>query len=141
MLKNKIHTTNYTNTFIEVAEDSKAEISKVPRPGKSDPTLAELQYNMLIGSPYTYTSDEVLFACHVQKKDILPSETSKEKEIFFSKGQPCFRCSPLTKSHGYGIHFDEHGKMALYGIESEAYEQWIANPKVQKVKAMRSSRK
>lgn len=136
-----MHTTNYYNTFIEIAEDSKVLESRIPKPGKTDPTIAEMQYEMLAQHPYRYTSDEVLVAVHMQKNDIPEYDIGETTRTFFSKGQPCFRCSPLTKTHGFGVHFDSDGKMALYGVETEAYEQWKTNPDVQKVKAMRSSRK
>jgi hypothetical protein len=65
----------------------------------------------------------------------------KQREHFFSKGQPCFRASPLTKSYGWGIHSNEEGKIAMYGSESSEYQKFVADETIPKVKAMKSSRK
>ena len=54
------------------------------------------------------------------KKDITydtTRQTTNARKQFFSKGQPCFRASPLTKQLGWGVHCDKNGKVALYGIE------------------------
>lgn len=46
----KTHTTNYFDTFIEVADDSKAECGTRP-PAKVKRTIAELQYEMIAENP------------------------------------------------------------------------------------------
>ena len=138
----QVHTTNYTNTLITVAEDCPVLTGTIPpaeRAGKK--TIAGLQYAMLCARPYQKTSDEVLFAVHAQRKAIPETERRHARKQFFSKGQACMRCSPLTKRFGWGIHFNEAGKMALIGMETPAYQQMLADDKLQKVKAMRSSRK
>jgi hypothetical protein len=68
------------------------------------------------------------------------AEYEKAREQFFSKGQPCFRASPLTKTYGFGIHCDKNGKVALYGMETEEYQSFLADTKIKKVKAMKSSK-
>jgi len=136
----KVHSTNYTNTFIEVAEDCPSESGEIPPEGKQK-SVANLQYEILVNHPYKYTSDDVIFTVFAIKKD-LPEETWEEERIrFFAKGQPCFRASPLTKRYGWGIYSDQHGKIALYARESPEYEEFINNASVAKVKAMRSKRK
>jgi len=135
-----MHSTNYHNTFIEIAEDSPAQEGKMP-PLKGDKkTVAYLQFEMLYEHPYEFTSDEVLFAVFAQRKGFEKEEMEEQKAHFFSKGQPCFRASPLTKQYGWGIHSNEEGKIAMYGAETEAYQQWVASA-IKKVKAMRSKRK
>ena len=42
----KVHTTNYVNTFIEIADDCKAEMGTVP-PTKQEKTVANLQFDMI----------------------------------------------------------------------------------------------
>ena len=139
--KNKIHTTNYYNTFIEVAEDSNALIGDIP-PSKNDrKTVAERQYDMLLKHPYQYTSDDVLFQVFADRNDIVKADYEKERETFFSKGQPCFRTSPLTKKHGFGVHANGEGKVAVYAVESNEYKAFLQDDAVKKVKAMRSSKK
>lgn len=135
-----MHTTNYTNTLIEVAEDCPAIEGEIPPEGKQR-SMAILQFEMIEKSPYKYTSDEVLFSVYATRKDISNSDWEEERINFFSKGQPCFRASPLTKRYGWGVHSDGQGRIAIYGRESEEYEQLVANPAIRKVKAMRSRRK
>ncbi len=136
----KEHTTNYFNTFIQVADDSPAVAGEVPPVKGDNKTAANIQFEMVKQHPYTYTSDDVLFAVYAQKNDLTQSELKKAREQFFSKGQPCFRASPLTKRYGWGVHSDENGKIALYGCETEAYKKFSTDKKLTVVKAMKSAR-
>lgn len=135
----KIHTTNYKNTFIETAEDLPVKQSEVP-PVKRNRTLAEIQYDMLTKNPYKFTSDDVMFECFIQKNNVADEDKSSARKDFFSKGQACFRSSALAKRYGYGIHHNVEGKVALFPMESEEYKNLVANPNVEKVKAMRNKR-
>ena len=135
------HSTNYINTFIEIAEDSKHTTGIAP-PLKGDKkTVAYLQFEIISKNPYSFTSDDVLFSVFAQRKDFTEGELANERIKYFSKGQPCFRASPLTKLYGWGLHSNEEGKIALFGAESEAYEQFVNNGSLKKVKAMKSKRK
>ncbi len=136
-----MHTTNYRNVFIEIAEDSTATQGEVPPLKGEKKSVANLQFEMLYGNPYQYNSDDVLFGVFAIRKGFDEEEIAEQKEIYFSKGQPCFRASPLTKSYGWGIHSDKDGKIAMYGAESEEYKSFLANDGIKKVKAMRSKRK
>ena len=134
------HTTNYYNTFIEVAPDYTKSESLVP-PIKGDKhTVANIQFDMIRSQPYTFTSDDVIFNTFAVKNDIANSELVSEREKFFSKGQPCMRASPLTKSYGWGVHCNIDGKLALIGMETDAYEQFVKDDTLGHVKAMRSKR-
>lgn len=136
----KVHTTNYRDTFIEVADDCPATGGEVP-PTKGDKqTVANLQFEMLFENPYTYTSDDILFSVFALRKEVPKNELKEQRQDFFSKGQACFRASPLTKSYGWGVHHNEEGKIAIYGMETEAYQKFITDHSVIKVKAMRSKR-
>lgn len=135
----KTHTTNYFDTFIEVAEDTKATGGTKP-PAKDKKTVAEMQFELIAQNPYKYTSDDVLFQVFADRNDLTKSEYKAGREQFFSKGQPCFRASPLTKTYGFGIHNNQEGKMALYGMETEEYKKMLEDSNLQKVKAMKSSR-
>ena len=104
-------------------------------------TVAGLQYDLIADNPYKYTSDEVLFQVFAQRNDLTKGEYKQAREQFFSKGQPCFRASPLTKTFGFGIHYDADGKMASYGMETPEYGNFVNDQGVKKVKAMRSSKK
>ena len=137
----KQHTTNYYNTFIKIADDSEATSGIAPQSKGSNKTIAEIQFEMISKNPYKYSSDDVLFNVYAERNDIAKSEQKAEREKFFSKGQPCFRASPLTKKYGFGVHSDKNGKMAIYGIETEKYELFLTDSDIIKVKAMRSAKK
>lgn len=136
----KIHTTNYFNTFIAVADDCPADTAENP-PTKDDTrTAANIQFEMISNNPYKYTSDDVLFHVFAEKNGLSPSEIASAREQFFSKGQPCFRASPLTKRYGWGVHSDEEGRIALYGRETKEYEGFMLDGAVKMLKAMKSSK-
>jgi hypothetical protein len=107
----KTHTTNYLNTFIEVADDCPATIGEIPPTKGDSKTVANIQFEMVSKNPYQYTSDDVLFQVFADKNDLTESEYKTAREQFFSKGQPCFRASPLTKRYGWGVHNDQDGKI------------------------------
>ena len=94
-----MHTTNYFNSFITVADNCPVNVAEVP-PQKEEKTVANIEYEMIKNHPYQYTSDEVLFQVFVVKNNVSDTEWNTEKERFFFKGQPCFRSSPLTKRYG-----------------------------------------
>lgn len=132
-------TTNYFNTFIEVAEDCPATHGEVP-PVKGSKSVANLQFEMLHGHPFEYTSDDVLFAVFAERNQIPQEELAEQRTLFFAKGQPCFRASPLTKRYGWGVHSNDQGKIALFGVDTEAYQDLVTNNSIVKKKAMRASR-
>lgn len=136
----KTHTTNYQNTFIEIAEDSTVTTAEMPPVKGNKKSVANLQFDLMFEKPYQYTSDDIFFQVYATRKELLSADLEVERAHFFSKGQPCFRASPLTKRYGWGVHSDENGKVALYAVESEEYQQFIADDSVKKVKAMRSKR-
>ncbi len=135
-----MHSTNYFNTLIEIAEDSPASQGEIPPLKGSKKSVANLQFEMLHEHPYEYTSDDVLFAVFATRKEIPAEDLAEQRHLFFSKGQPCFRASPLTKRYGWGVHSNDEGKIAIFGVESEAYQDMVANNAIIKKKAMRSSR-
>lgn len=136
----KTHTTNYQNAFIEIADDCPIAKGEVP-PVKGDArTVANIQFDMVRHNPYRYTSDDVLFHVFAERNDLTEGELKTAREQFFSKGQACFRASPLTKRYGWGVHYDKEGRMALYGRETEEYERFAKDKKLQVVKAMKNKR-
>lgn len=141
MTTKKIHTTNYFDTFIEVAEDCPVSQSEIPVSKGGKPTIATIQYDLISKNPYQWTSDDVIFQHYVSKNDLTESEYPQAKTEFFSKGQACLRTSPLAKRYGFGIHSNKDGKIAIYGVETEEYQKLKNDMNVKKVKAMRSSKK
>lgn len=136
----KTHTTNYYNTFIEIAEDSTAQVGEMPPVKQDAKTVAQMQFDMVANNPYTYTSDDILFQVFADRNDILESEYTQARAAFFSKGQPCFRASPLTKRYGWGVHYNEEGKMAIYGADSVEYKRFVQDKNLKVVKAMKSAK-
>lgn len=133
-------TTNYYNTFIEIAGDSPVKKAEVPPLRGEKKTIARIQFEIINPNPYKYTSDDVLFAVHTERKNIKKNDLKLEREKFFSKGQPCMRSSPLTKRYGWGVHSDEAGRIALYAFESDEYKKLAADKNLTQLKAMRSKR-
>lgn len=136
----KVHTTNYENTLIEVADDCPAAGGEIP-PMKSDAkTVAVIEYEMISKNPYKFTSDDVLFQVFAERKDLTESELEEARKQFFSRGQACMRASPLTKRYGWGVHSDNDGKIALYACDSPEYKKFISDGETKTVKAMKSKR-
>lgn len=134
-----MYTTNYFDTFIEVAEDTKATNGIKPST-KDKKTVAEMQYELIAKNPYKYTSDDIFFQVFAYRNDLTKNEYKQAREQFFSKGQPCFRTSPLTKTYGFGIHNDNNGKVALFGMETAEYQKFLTDTKIKKIKAMKSGK-
>jgi hypothetical protein len=136
-----MHTTNYYNTFIAVAEDCPVTAASLP-PVKAGaaPTLAALQLSILAEAPYSYTSDDLIFRAFAMKNGIPDADANAAREAFFSKGQPCLRASSVTKRYGWGIHYNAEGKIAAFQMESEAYQNLAADPALNQLKAMRTKR-
>ena len=137
----KVHTTNYIDTFIEVADDCPTDISENPKSKVDKKTVAEMQFDLVLKNPYKYTSDDILFQVYADRNDLTKSEYKEAREQFFSKGQPCFRASPLTKRYGFGVHSDKDGKIAIFGRETKEYDNFVKDTKIKKVKAMKTSKK
>lgn len=135
----KIHTTNYSNTLIEVAEDCPVFAAASP-PQKPIKTVAEIQFEMISQNPYQYTSDNVIFECFAVKNNLSENEKKETRNLFFSKGQPCMRTSPLAKRYGFGIHHNAESKIALVPMESEDYQKFVKDENIKKVKAMKSKK-
>ena len=136
----KTFTTNYFNTFIQVADDCPAAAGEIPAIKGDTKTVARLQYELIKQNPYKYTSDDLFFQIHARRNELTESELSDERTRFFSKGQPCFRASPLTKRYGWGVHSDNDGRIAIYGCETEEYKRLSEDSSLKIVKGMRSSR-
>lgn len=134
-----MHSTNYTSTFISVADDCPLGDASPP-PERAEPTVARMQYEMIAAHPYRYTSDDVLFAIHARRRGIAPAELDAARAAYFAKGQACLRASPLVKRYGWGIHHDEQSRVAIHARESEEYRRLGADPGVRQVRGVRSGR-
>lgn len=120
---------SYRNTFIQVSADCPVEVGIVPTMKKESKTAHLIQYELLSEHPYKYTQGELIYEVHLQHKQIPSSEIeSRGAEIrqeLFAKNHPCLRASNLPKKFGWGVHYNEEGKIAIYPMESEAYQQFV----------------
>lgn len=135
-----MHTTNYFNTFILVAEDCTVKQAIVPEMRKGVKTIPLLQFELIIGNPYGFTSDDIIFRVHAIRKGMDPLDPVT-RDDFFSKGQPCLRCSSLGKRYGWGIHCNGEGKVALVPLNTDEYNAKAKDGDIIQVRAMRNSRK
>lgn len=136
---------SYKNTFIRVSADCPADHGIVPVSTRSAKPAHLIQYELLSQAPYRYNHEELLFEVHIRHKQI-PEVIVQERreeiwEELFSKPHPCLRASMLPKKYGWGVHYDEQGKIAIYGMESPEYQRFAASTELQQLNAMRSSRK
>lgn len=131
-------TTNYYNTLIKISADSPTASSIAPDLTKS--SVASQQFALIAESPYTYTSDDVIFARVAEKESIPADNIVTARQEYFEKGRACLRTSPLAKTHGWGIHANDEGKVALIAAESDTYKQLVEDDSVKKVNAMRRSK-
>lgn len=134
-----VHTTNYVSAFIAVAEDCAVDVGTAP-PERTPPSVARLQYDMLVDAPYRYTSDELLFGVHALRTGVPTNGMAAARAAFFSRGQPCLRSSPLAKSYGWGFHFDDQGRVALVAVGTSRYAELVADASLEQRRAMRRSR-
>ena len=134
-----MHTTNYTNAFIEVAEDCAVEGAVMP-PHRDNKTVARRQFEMIYEHPYAYTSDDVLFTVYADRNGLADEELTRARSEFFAKGQACLRASPLAKTYGWGFHFDADSKVALVALGSEQYERLVTDGSLRHLRAMKRSR-
>lgn len=137
---------NYYQTLIAVAEDCPVRESVAPPKKDGRLTAAVVQYEMLSANPYVFTQEEVLFQTWLQRQDLpenLPTEeVNRLRQAFFSKPQACLRSSPLPKRYGWGLLFDQEGRVALCPMESQEYKDILngKNKEIQILKALRSKR-
>ena len=136
---------SYTDTFIPVAADCTAPRGVVP-PARGDrKTISRLQHEILSAHPYRFTQDDLTFEVHVRHKAIpaaeLKARGAQIRAELLSKPHPCLRTSPLPKSFGWGVHYDEEGRIAIFPRESEAYRRFErAEGVASVVPAMRNKR-
>ena len=136
-----MHSTNYRDTLITIAEDSVAERGLAPPEKAESPSIAWLTWKVILEHPYEYTSDDVIFTVWADRKSIPEGDRPAARDDFFSKGQACLRASDLGKKYGWGTHHDSDGRVALLGVETDAYQQLAERTDLNVVRAMRSSRR
>ncbi len=81
----KVHTTNYSHTFIAVAEDCPALQGAIPPLNETARSVARLQYELLLKHPYRFTSDEVLFRVYAERNDLAAAELETARRPSFRR--------------------------------------------------------
>lgn len=135
---------NPVNQFIEIAPDCPTKAAVVPQDKAGKRSVATIEYELLSSKPYGYTLAELKFATHVKHKEIPPAEVrARGRQLwdeYFSRSYACMRASPLTRKYGWGAHYDEQGKIAIYPVESNEYLRFVKDRTIKKYCAMRSKR-
>jgi len=135
-----------TNTFVTVAPDCSVTSAVVPAARGATPTVAVIQHELLTARPYSLTHADLIFEVHVRRAGLARAEAKSQaaaiRAELFAKPQVCMRASPLPKQHGWGVHYDDRGRLALYPVESVEYREFAAGrvEGVKVVAAMRSKR-
>jgi Family of unknown function (DUF6157) len=133
-----------TNTFVVVADDCRASSSVVPTPTSGRSTVAVFEYELLSAHPYRYTLEDLIFEVHLARNKVSRDEReARGAEIrarLFERPHACMRASPLTKSYGWGAHYDENGRLAIFARDSSEYMRLSKAEDLDVVKAMRSKR-
>ncbi len=132
---------SYKNTLITISEDSKVSSAKVPVIRNEKPTIAYIEHDLINNNPYKFTQEDVQFKTYLIKNQMEAENAAELREQFFSKSKACFRASPLVKNYGWGIHYNNQRKIAIYDVNSEMYNQLLKQDDITKLKGMRSKRK
>lgn len=132
---------SYKNTLITISEDSKVSSAKVPVIKNEKPTIAYIEHDLINNNPYKFTQEDVQFKTYLIKNQMEAENAAELREQFFSKSKACLRASPLVENYGWGIHYNNQGKIAIYDVNSEMYNQLLKQDDITKLKGMRSKRK
>jgi hypothetical protein len=136
----------HTKTLIAVADDCPVTCSSTPLPRGSKPTVAVIQHDLLAKQPYRHSQEDVIFESWLRRQPGPPPRSAKQRaklrDELFGKPPPCLRSSPLPKKYGWGLLFDEKGRVALCPMESTEYKRIVEGKTkgVAVLKALRSRR-
>jgi Family of unknown function (DUF6157) len=133
------------DTFVLIADDSPAQKAEVPpRTGGKD-TIASIQHALLSADPYRYTLDDLIYEVHIRHRNVDVSDAALAQEFrvdLLDRAHACMRASPLPKKYGWGVHYDDQGRIAIYPVQSAQYRAFArgGTDRPQVFKAMRSAR-
>ncbi|HZG56294.1 DUF6157 family protein [Paenibacillus sp.] len=132
------------DTFVRVAPDCPAAYGIVPVSKGERKTLHEIQYELLAEHPYRYTLEDLIVETHIRHKLAdEPIDEARRAEVraeLLRKDHPCMRASVLPKKLGWGVHYDEAGRIALYPMESERYAEFLERTDLKQEPAMRNAK-
>lgn len=134
---------NYYDTFIEVARDCPAGTGVEPKAG-ARLSVARAQFEMVAPEPYRWTQEDVLVETSGAlrgRDDLDADERARLRSEWLSRPQACMRASPLPKTHGWGLHMDGEGRVAMYAVGSPDYERLRTDDSLTHLVAMASRRR
>ena len=127
---------SYRETIITPAADCKATTA-TPPPDKSPPSKARIEYDLLMAEPATHAHDSfnfTVYAAQCTHKGTAPVS----RDQWLSKGRPCMRASPLTKTYGWHAYYDANGRITL--LDDADAARMITSDGVQTRPAMRNKK-
>lgn len=138
---------DYADTFIAVADDSSATEGRAPPNSTTNRSVVARTFQLVAEHPYRFTSGDVIFTVFADRRGIPEQDRASAREEFYARSQACLRSSDLGKRYGWGIHADSDGRIALIGVETVEYAEFVSGRRRSKsgspiklIKAMRSSR-
>lgn len=137
------HDLNYYDTFIAVAPDSTAPTGREPAAG-AKLSVARAQFELIASEPHRWTQEDVLVATSGAlrgRDDLDEQERARLRAEFLGRPQACMRASPPPKTHGWGLHMDHAGRVAMYGVGTPDYERLSTDPALTQLRAMASRRR
>jgi hypothetical protein len=133
----------YKNTFIQIAPDSETTSGMIPESNRKVIPIHMIEYQLLSENPYRFDHEDLIFEVFLMCQGTSDEERASRGDVIhaelFQKEHPCLRASALTKRYGWGAHYDEHGKIALYAVDSVEYKHFVETCPNQLL-AMRSKR-
>src|SRR5687767_9625547 len=119
----------YKNTFIQIAPDSETTSGIIPESNRKDVPIHMIEYQLLSENPYQFDHEDLIFEVFLMRQGISDEDQASHGEVIraelFQKEHPCLRASALTKRYGWGAHYDENGKIALYAVDSAKYKHLV----------------
>lgn len=79
---------DYTDTFIAVAEDCPATAGTAPAVNPDKPSVAARTYELIAEHPYEFTSGDLIFTVHADRRGIPEHERAAARAEFYATGQP-----------------------------------------------------
>ena len=134
-----MHTTDYFDTFIAVAEDCPVDAAEVPT-AKSAPTIASLHHDLIAAAPYALTSDEVIFETFAIRSAIPDDERDAARGA--SSRRVSRVCAPRPWANATGGARTMTAKVGSpsFAVGTPEYERLAKDASLTQTRAMRSRR-
>ncbi len=74
------------------------------------------------------------------RHDLGDEELERLRQEYFAQPRACLRASPLPKTFGWGLHYDDEGRITFHAVDSAEYTRLRNDPGLTQLPAMRSGR-